>query len=89
MHIQYVNTVPPYFSLTPPPVPLPTLLTHSILSLLPALLKVDPVDALPPDLANRSRLFFSTLLWYCMDVLCWEDPHSLPETFMQGRTSEW
>ena len=34
MHIQYVNTVPPYFSLTFPPVPLPTFLTHSILSFL-------------------------------------------------------
>jgi hypothetical protein len=50
---------------------------------------VDPVEALPSDLVDRARPFFSALLWYCMKMLCWEDPNSLPPTLMQAHTDQW
>ena len=50
---------------------------------------VDPVERLQPELATRAHVFFSALLWYCMDVLCWTERKSLPPELMQGKTAEW
>ena len=51
--------------------------------------QVDPVEALPSDLVDRARPFFSALLWYCMDMLCWEESNTLPSSLLQGNTAQW
>ena len=50
--------------------------------------QVDPVEALSSDLADRARVFFSTLLWYCLDILCWQETKTLPAMLMKGRSAE-
>lgn len=55
----------------------------------PSLWQVDPVEALPSDLVDRARPFFLALLWYCMDMLCWETADSLPPALMQTSTARW
>jgi E3 ubiquitin-protein ligase UBR2 len=49
--------------------------------------EVDPVEALPSDLVDRARPFFTALLWYCMKMLCWEEPSALPPSLLQASTA--
>ena len=50
--------------------------------------QVDPVEVLSSDVADRAHVFFSTLLWYCLDILCWQDTKALPAEVMKGRSAE-
>jgi len=50
--------------------------------------EVDPLEVLSSDLVDRAHVFFSSLLWYCMDILCWTETRSLPSEVMHGKTAE-
>lgn len=46
------------------------------------------MESLSSDLVDRARVFFYTVLWYCMDVLSWEEGQSVPPSVHVGHTAE-